>query len=92
MKQNTPTEVRSEREKHETKHTDIIALEVKEVEEISESTTQIWMRLEENNGIQQLDQREEKVNATVQYLKQRYKTMPISKRMKAAQEMKNMQA
>jgi hypothetical protein len=87
----TPPEVRSEREQQETKHTYIITLEVKEVAELYERTTWIWMSLEEDEGIQQLDQREEKVNVAVQYLKQRKKEMPISERMKVAQEMKNLQ-
>jgi hypothetical protein len=38
-----------------------------------------------------LDQREENLNTTVKDLKQRQKEMPISERMKAAQEMKNLQ-
>jgi hypothetical protein len=41
------------------------------------------MSLEEDEGIQQLDQREEKVNTTVQCLKKRKKQMLISMRMKA---------
>jgi hypothetical protein len=47
----TPPEVISEREKHETENTYIIMLEVKEVEEIYEKTMQIWMSLEEDEGI-----------------------------------------
>jgi hypothetical protein len=50
------------------------------------------MSLAEDEGIQQLDQREEKMNVTVQDLKQRQKMMSISDRLKSAQEMKNMQA
>jgi hypothetical protein len=37
---------------------------------------QIWTSLAEDEGIQQLDQREEKLNVAVQDLKQRQKTMP----------------
>jgi hypothetical protein len=88
----TPPEVRSERKQQETKQTDSIALEVKEVAELYERTTQIWTSLEEDEGIQQLDQREEKMNVAVQDLKQRQKTMSISDRIKSMQEMKNMQA
>jgi hypothetical protein len=62
----TPPEVRSEREQQETEQTDSIALEVKEIAELYERTTQIWTSLEEDEGIQQLDQREEKLNVAVQ--------------------------
>jgi hypothetical protein len=67
-------------------------MEVKEVVELYERTVWIWMILEQDEGIHQLDQREDKVNIVVQYLKQRKKEMPISKRMKAAWEMKSLQA
>jgi hypothetical protein len=55
----TPPEVRSEREQQETEQIDSIALEVKEIAELYERTTQIWTSLEEDEGIQKLDQREE---------------------------------
>jgi hypothetical protein len=38
-----------------------------------------------------LDQKEEKLNVVVQDLKQRQKTMPILRRLRAAREMKNLQ-
>jgi hypothetical protein len=55
-------------------------LEVKEIKELYERTTQIWTSLTEDERIQKLDQREEKMNVVVQDLKQRQKTIPISER------------
>jgi hypothetical protein len=55
-------------------------------------TAHIWTSLEEDEKIQQLEQREEKLNVVVQDLKKRQKTMDISLRMKVVQELKNLQA
>jgi hypothetical protein len=61
------------------------------VAELYNRTAQIWTSLEEDEKIQQLEQREEKLNVVVQDLKKRQKTMDISLRMKATQELKNLQ-
>jgi hypothetical protein len=45
LKPTTPLEVKSEREKQATEHTDFIMLEVKEVVELYERTAQIWTSL-----------------------------------------------
>jgi hypothetical protein len=49
-------------------------------------------KLQEDEKIQELDQKEGNINTTVQDLKQRQKNMAILDRMKSAQEMKNLQA
>jgi hypothetical protein len=49
----TPTtlqKVRSEREQQATEQTDHIALEVKEITELYERTTQLWTSLAEDEG------------------------------------------
>jgi hypothetical protein len=49
----TPPEVRSEREQQETKQTDIIVLEVKEVADLYERTAQIgraWQKMKGSNS------------------------------------------
>jgi hypothetical protein len=88
----TPPEVRSEREQQATEQAYLLALEVKEITELYERTTQIWTSLAEDERIQKLEQREEKLNVAVQDLKQRQKTMAISLRLRVMQEMKNLQA
>jgi hypothetical protein len=59
--------------------------------ELYDRTVHIWTSLEEDERIQQLDQRQEKVTTKVHDLKQRQKAMAILERMKSAQEMKNLQ-
>jgi hypothetical protein len=48
--------------------------------------------LEEDPQVQRWDKEEERINAAIQELKQRQKTIPIPERVKGMQEMKNMQA
>jgi hypothetical protein len=48
--------------------------------------------LEEDEQVQQWDQEEGKISATIQDLKQRQKTMSITEHLKGAQDMKKMQA
>jgi hypothetical protein len=79
------------RDKEAIVHVESIAQEVKEVAELYSRTAYIWTILEEDENIQQLEQREEKLNVVVQYLKKRQKTINISLRMKASQELKNLQ-
>jgi hypothetical protein len=62
------------------------------VAELYNRTAHIWTSLEEDEKIQQLEQREENLNVAVQDLKKRQKTMDISLRMKATEELKNLQA
>jgi hypothetical protein len=62
------------------------------VEELYNRTAHIWTSLKEDEKIQQLEQREEKLNMVVQDLKKRKNTMDISFRMKFMQELKNLQA
>jgi hypothetical protein len=47
--------------------------------------------LEEDEEVQQCDQEEERFNEAIQELKQRQKTMSISKRLKGTQDMKKLQ-
>jgi hypothetical protein len=44
--------------------------EAREVEELFDRTTQIWTILEEDEKVQQWDQQEERINASIQELKQ----------------------
>jgi hypothetical protein len=46
----------------------------------------------EDEKIQQIDQREEKINAIVKDIKKRHKTISISDSLKSMQEMKKLQA
>jgi hypothetical protein len=57
-----------------------------------ENATQLWTKLEEDQQVQRWDKEEERINATIQDLKQRHKTVPITKRVKGAQDMKKLQA
>jgi hypothetical protein len=45
---------------------------------------QMWTKLQEDENIQEVDQKEGKINTTVQDLKNRHKNMAISTRMNSA--------
>jgi predicted nucleic acid-binding Zn-ribbon protein len=62
------------------------------VDDLFEKATQLWMKLEEDQQVQQWDQEGERISATIQDLKQRQKTMSITERVKGAQDMKKLQA
>jgi hypothetical protein len=66
----TPPEVREKREQQTTFQIDEMEREAKEVAELFDRTAQIWTTLEEDEKVQQLDQQEEKINASMQELKQ----------------------
>ena len=48
--------------------------------------------MEEDEQVQQWDQEEEKISATIQDLKKRQKTMSITKNLKGTQDMKKLHA
>ena len=52
MTPTSPLENRSERKQDDTKHVNLLALEVNEVIELYERTTQIWTNLAEDERIQ----------------------------------------
>jgi hypothetical protein len=88
----TPLEVRDQRERETNAHIDSIAQEAKVVEEFYDKTAQMSTNMEEDKKIQQLDQKQEKITADIQDLKQQQKAMAILERMRSAPDMKNLQA
>ena len=60
--------------------------------DLFENPTQIWTKLEEDQKIQKWDKEEEMISATIHDLKQRHKTMSITKHIKGAQDMKKLHA
>jgi GTPase SAR1 family protein len=52
--------------------------------DLFDKATQLWKKLEEDKQVHQWDQEEEKINATIQDLKQRKKTMSITEHVKGA--------
>jgi hypothetical protein len=62
----TPLEFREQREQKISLQIEEMAREAKEVVELFDRTTQIWTTLEEDEKVQQLDQQEEKINASMQ--------------------------
>jgi chromosome segregation ATPase len=57
-----------------------------------DKATQLWTKLEEDQQVQRWDKEEERISTTIQDLKQRQKTMPITEHVKGAQDMKKLQA
>jgi hypothetical protein len=62
------------------------------MDDLFEKEAQLWMKLEEDQQVQQWDQEGERISATIQDLKQRQKTMSITERVKGVQDMKKLQA
>jgi hypothetical protein len=52
---------------------------------------QLWTMLEEDEQVQQWDQEEERLSATIQELKNRHKTMSITEHLKGNQDLKKLQ-
>lgn len=90
MTSTTPPEVKSERDQHATEKSYLLALEVKEIIELYERTKQLWTSLAEDERLQKMEQREEKMNVAIQDLKEQQKTMAIPLRMRVMKEMKNL--
>ena len=87
----TPLEVRDQRERETNAHIDSVAQEAKVVEEFYDKIVQMSTNMEEDKKIQQLDQKQEKITADIQDLKQQQKAMAILERMRSAQDMNNLQ-
>jgi hypothetical protein len=65
--------------------------EAKKVEDLFDRTMQIWIILKEYEKVQQWEHEEERVNTSIQELKQRHKRMSIKERLKGTQEMETLQ-
>jgi hypothetical protein len=50
--------------------------------DLFDKATQLWIRLEEDSQFQKWDKEEERINAMIQELKQRHKTIPIPEHVK----------
>jgi uncharacterized coiled-coil DUF342 family protein len=88
----TPPEVREQRKQEATKQIQEIERQVSATADLFDKATQLWMKLEEDQQVQQWDKEEERISATIQDLKQRQKTMSITERVKGVQDMKKLQA
>jgi hypothetical protein len=88
----TPPEVKEKRKQEETTQIKEIERQVHAATDLFEKEAQLWMKLEEDQQVQQWDQEGERISATIQDLKQRQKTMSIMEHIKGAQDMKKLQA
>jgi hypothetical protein len=62
------------------------------MDDLFDKETQLWNKLEEDQQVQKWDKEEERINAVIQDLKQRHKTMEIIECVKGTQEMKRLKA
>jgi oligoendopeptidase F len=69
----TPPEIKAQREQQVVEYTENIEGEINIMEELYNSTTQMWTELQEDEKIQELDQKEGNINTAVQDLKHRQK-------------------
>jgi hypothetical protein len=78
----TPPEVKEKRKQEATTQIKEIEQQVHAMTDLFEKEAQLWMKLEEDQQVQQWDQEGERISATIQDLKQRQKTMPIMEQSK----------
>jgi cell division FtsZ-interacting protein ZapD len=87
----TPPAMKEQRKQEEIVQVQEMEQQVSTVVKLLDKAAQIWTRLEENPHVQRWDKEEERINAMIQELKQRHKTIPIPERVKGTQDIKNMQ-
>jgi hypothetical protein len=88
----TPPEVKEKRKQEATGQMEEMERQVSTTVDLFDRETQLWTKLEEDQQVQQWDQEEEKISATIQDLKQRQKMMKITEHLKGVQDMKKLQA
>jgi hypothetical protein len=88
----TPPKVRTQREKEAIGHTESIALSIQESIELYNKSAQLWIDLQEDGKLQELEKKEVGSNTTLQELKQKKKMMTIPNKLRSAQEMKKLEA
>jgi hypothetical protein len=84
--------VKEKRKQESTVQLQEMEQQVSTAAKLLDKAVQLWTRLEEDPQVQCWDKEEERINAIIQELKQRQKTIPISERFKGTREMKKMQA
>jgi cell fate (sporulation/competence/biofilm development) regulator YlbF (YheA/YmcA/DUF963 family) len=78
----TPPAVKEQRKQEATMQLQEIEQQVSTTADLFDTTTQLWMKLEEDQQVQQWEKEEERINAVIQELNQKHKTIPITKRIK----------
>jgi plasmid maintenance system antidote protein VapI len=71
LQPSTPPEVRSQRVQEVTYHKENIAQSFQEIIELYDRSAQLWMSLQEDDKLQDLDKKEEGVNTAVQGLEEK---------------------
>jgi hypothetical protein len=82
--------VKEERKQEATTQLQEIEQQVSTATDLFDKAAQLWTKLEEDQQVQKWDKEEERINAAIQDLKQRQKTMPITERVKGMQDMKKL--
>jgi hypothetical protein len=88
----TPPTVKEQRKQEAVAQLQEIEQQVSTTTDLFDQATQLWTKLEEDQQVQRWDKEEERINAVIQDLKQRQKTMAITEHIKGAQDMKKLQA
>jgi hypothetical protein len=92
MTPTTPPEVREKRKQEASLQLAELEKHVSTTEELFDRVVQLWTVLDEDEQVQQWDQEEERLNASIQELKNRQKTMSITECLKGNQDLKKLQA
>jgi len=88
----TPPAVKEQRKQEATIQLQELEKQVSMTVNLLDKATQLWTRLEEYSQVQHWDKEEERINAMIQELKQRQKTILILEWVKGMQELKKIQA
>ena len=75
----TSQEVSSQREKEVPRHMESMVQSIKDIVELYDKSTQLWTSLQEDENLQALEHKEERINTTVYEMKQKQKAMKIHK-------------
>jgi hypothetical protein len=75
----TPPTVKEQRKQEATVQLWVMEQQVSTVAKLLDKATPFWTRLEEDPQVQRWDKEEERINAAIQEIKQRQKTIPIPK-------------
>jgi plasmid maintenance system antidote protein VapI len=67
-----------------------MAHNVKDIADLYEKSVQLWKNLQEDEKLQTLEQKEERVNTSAHELKKKKKAMNIQERLRSAHELKNL--
>jgi 5'-deoxynucleotidase YfbR-like HD superfamily hydrolase len=87
----TPSEVNEQIKKDKSRQMDEMERQVIAIVDLFDREAKLWTNIEEDQQVQNWDQEEEKISASIQDLKKRQKMMKITECLKGMQDMNKLQ-